>query len=190
MDAAQSTNSDASRPDRLLLALARAGDRDAAGEIYERYARRLLRLAGNRATGVVEADDVVQSAFRTFLAGVKRGCYEVPEGRDLWALLVVVTLNKLRGYARAAGTAKRAAPACRLDPDSLPDRAAPDPVAVAAARDVLTRFSSRERELIELRLAGHPVEGIAERVYRSKRTVERTLQSCRERLLTLMATDE
>ena len=181
------------RPDQELLALTRAGDRAAAGELYERYADRLRELAGRRtAGGVVDADDVVQSAFRTFLAGVGRGLYDVPDGQDLWALLVVVALNKVRAYARSASAVKRSGGRRLPDPaaETLPDRAAADPALLAATRDVLGRFSPLERELVDLRLAGHHVAGIAERLGRSKRTVERTLQNCRERLLTLMADHE
>lgn len=105
------------RPDHVLLALTRSGDRAAAGELYERYARRLRDLAAHRtAGGPIEPDDVVQSAFRTFLAGVGRGLYDVPDGQDLWALLVVVALNKVRAYARSASAAKRAAAGCPTRP--------------------------------------------------------------------------
>ena len=135
---------------------------------------------------------MVQSAFRTFLTGVNRGLYDVPDGQDLWALLVVVALNKVRAYARAAGAGKRAGGRRLSDPaaETLPDRGAVDPALAAAAEDVLAQFPPRERELIDLRLAGHPVETIARQLDRSKRTVERTLQTCRERLLTLMADHE
>ena len=181
------------RPDNVLLALTRAGDRGAAGELYERYARRLRDLAERRtAGGTIEPDDVVQSAFRTFFAGVGRGLYDVPDGHDLWALLVVVALNKVRAYARSASAGKRAGGGRLSDPaaETLPDRGAIDPALAAATQDVLSRFSPQERELIDLRLAGHHVKSIAHQLDRSKRTVERTLQSCRERLLTLMADHE
>ena len=175
------------RPDRVLLALTRAGDRGAAGELYERYARRLWALAARRtAGGPLDPDDVVQSAFRTFLAGVKRGRYDVPEGRDLWALLVAVALNKVRAYRREAGALKRGG-GRRFSADADPIAPDADPTLEVAARDILGLFSPRERELIELRLAGHRVDAIAARVARSKRTIERTLQTCRDRLLQLMA---
>lgn len=192
MDALAETPEPVDRPDRLLLALTRAGDRGAAGELYERYARRLRGLAQKRVGDrAIDADDVVQSVFRTFLAGVGRGRYDVPEGRDLWALLVVVALNKVRGYGRAAAAQKRGAG--RVEGGlaaEVADAAATDPALEVGARDVLARFTPRERELIELRLAGHRVEAIATQLTRSKRTVERTLQTCRERLLTLMADDD
>jgi len=178
------------RPDHVLLALTRAGDQAAAGQLYERYAQRLHDLAERRTAGSsLEADDVVQSAFRTFLAGVGRGLYDVPDGKDLWALLVVVALNKVRAYARSASAAKRSG---RRDDDpssaeTLPDRGTTDPALLAATRDVLNQFTPHEREVVELRLAGHQIDEIAGRLARSKRTVERVLQNCLARLLTLMA---
>jgi len=178
------------RPDRELLALASAGDRAAANELYERYAVRLRELAVRRTSGsTFEADDVVQSTLRTFFAGVGRGLYDLPEGEDLWALLVVVALNKIRSYARSASTAKRDR-SRRIDDaamaETIPDRSAPDPALLAATQDILNGMGTLERELIELRLAGHTVEDIALKLDRSKRTIERTLQTCRDRLLIQM----
>jgi RNA polymerase sigma-70 factor, ECF subfamily len=180
------------RPDRALLDLIRGGDRAAAGELYERYARRLRDLASQGlAGGPFDADDVVQSAFRTFLATAGRGHYDVPDGRDLWALLAVVTLNKARSHARRAAALKRS-PAGGLV--GLTDTPAPvsatDPVGHAAAGEVLDRFPPHERALIELRVAGYEVAEIAARVGRSKRTVERLLRDCCQRLLALTVAHE
>ncbi len=182
------------RSDRALLALTRTGDRAAAGELYDRYARRIRNLAERRTAGsTLEPDDVVQSTFRTFLAGVGRGLYDVPDGQDLWALLVVVALNKVRAYARTAAAAKRTT-GRRIDDasaaETLPDNGTTDPALLAVTQDVLNRFTPMERELVELRLAGHHVDGIAATLGRSKRTVERILQTCRERLLLSMDTHD
>ncbi len=175
------------RSDRQLLELARAGDRDSANELCKRYADRLRELAVRRTSGsTVEADEVVQSTLRTFFAGVGRGLYDLPEGEDLWALLVVAALNKIRSYARSASAAKRDR-SRRIDDaamaETIPDRGAPDPALLAATRDILNGMGSLERELIELRLAGHTIDDIALKLDRSKRTIERTLQTCRDRLL-------
>jgi hypothetical protein len=34
----------------------------------------------------VDAVDLVQSIFRTFFRRVRRGCYDVPDGEELWKL--------------------------------------------------------------------------------------------------------
>src|SRR5437867_3871451 len=86
--------------DRELLRRLRGGDEDAAGLLYHRYARRLLAFAQARCTGpvlrVVEAEDVVQSVFRSFFRKAALGMYDVPDHEELWKLLMVIALNKLR----------------------------------------------------------------------------------------------
>src|SRR5262245_20820873 len=83
-----------------LLARYRLGDQDAATELYTRYVHRLRALAERRCASslarCLDADDIVQSIFRTFFRGVRQGFYDVPEGDALWKLLLVIALNKIR----------------------------------------------------------------------------------------------
>lgn len=182
MNAADAPRPPDACPDWYLLSLIQGGDRAAASELYARYAARLRAVAAGAAHGSADPDDAVQSAFRTFLAAADRGRYHVPDGRDLWALLVTTVLNKLRSHARRATAAKRTPPTVR---DVLAETPAPrgdDPALTAAARDIIDGLPPLERLVTELRLAGHSVEEIAGRLGRSQRTVERNFQSCRERL--------
>ena len=86
--------------DRSLLRRLRGGSEDAATQLYLKYAKRLRALA--RATTSaqlarrVDADDIVQSVFRTFFRAASQGLYDVPAGDDLWKLLLVIALNKIR----------------------------------------------------------------------------------------------
>ncbi len=86
--------------DRELLERIRAGEQDAAFVLYTRYAEPLMRLArGQTAQDLrtrFDPEDVVQSVFRTFFRRISNGEYEVPEGSELWKLLLVMALNKLR----------------------------------------------------------------------------------------------
>lgn len=179
-------------PDQFLLTSIQDGDREALGELYQRYAGRLERLVAPRAGGLYDASDVVQSAFRTFMATADNGHYDLPDGRDLWGLLVAIALNKLRSRVRYETARKRSPMAGRrwitdVDVDvSLAENHGSEGVDV---RDVLEQLPPEERELVELRLAGHVVEDIARRVGRSKRTVERQLQSCRDALAKLVNAD-
>ena len=53
----------------------------------------------------VDPEDIVQSVFRTFFRRATLGQYTVPEGEELWKLLLVIALNKVRAtgsYHRAA----------------------------------------------------------------------------------------
>jgi RNA polymerase sigma factor (sigma-70 family) len=77
----------------------RAGNRDAARPLLDRYFPRLLGLARKRLQGVrlaaADEEDVAQSAFNSFCQGVARGHFPHLEDRDkLWALLVVITARK------------------------------------------------------------------------------------------------
>jgi RNA polymerase sigma-70 factor (ECF subfamily) len=53
---------DGARPDALLLGLAHAGDRDALGELYDRYAQAVFAFA-RRLASAADAEDVVQATF-------------------------------------------------------------------------------------------------------------------------------
>jgi len=87
-----------------LLALLHSGDEEAARTIFEQYAERLTRLARSRLSASlaarVDAEDIVQSAWRSFFTAARAGQFPVERGGDLWRLLVEVTLHKL--YRQAA----------------------------------------------------------------------------------------
>lgn len=182
MTAVDAPSSLRERPDWHLLSLIQLGDREAASELYARYAARLRAVALGTAACPPDADDAVQSAFRSFLVAADRGAYHVPDDRDLWALLVTIVLNKLRSHARRAAAVKRTPPAARGALTDTPAPCGDDPALAVATQDLLDGLPPLEREVAGLRLAGHSVEEIAARLGRSLRTVERNLQSCRERL--------
>ncbi len=77
-------------PSADLMARWRGGDQEAAEILFRRYVERLLALARRRMTSElsrrVDAEDVVQSAYRTFFLGVLAGRF-IRCGRngDLWA---------------------------------------------------------------------------------------------------------
>jgi RNA polymerase sigma factor (sigma-70 family) len=173
------------RSDHFLLPLIQQGDRDALAELYERYAVRLGRVVAPRTGGIYDAEDVVQSAFRTFISTADNGHYDLPDGRDLWGLLVAIALNKLRSRTRYETARKRSPTGGRVEAPVVENEGNE----AVDVRDVLERLPPEERELVELRVAGYVVGDIARRVGRSKRTVERQLQSCRDTLARLVATD-
>src|SRR5262245_19341532 len=86
--------------DRSLLRRYRSGDQWAATQIYLRYAHRLRALARARCSRLwthrCDDEDIVQSVFRIFFRGAKRGLYDVPDGEELWKLILVIALNKIR----------------------------------------------------------------------------------------------
>ena len=97
------------------------GDRDALGELYQRYAGPLTRLAGRLHASRSEAEDVVQDLFVGFPEALKR--YREAGRLDAWlrALVVNLALKRLRSGRRreAAWQASPPIPApLGQDPDS------------------------------------------------------------------------
>jgi RNA polymerase sigma-70 factor, ECF subfamily len=183
--------------DHALLCLLRTGDREAARALYLRYAPRVRELARHQCPADLasrfDPDDIVQSVFRSFFADARRGLYEAPAGASLWRLLAVIALNKLRArcaYHRAAcrdARQTRGGDVLHELQDVLGDEA--DDVAYfdLVVREALERLPLPHREVVALRLAGHGVAEVAEKVGRSKRTVERLLQECRGHFEYLLA---
>ncbi len=187
--------------DRSLLRRFRSGEQDAATEIYVRYARRLQALAAKQ-TGAdlaprFDPEDVVQSVFRTFFRRASAGFYEVPAGEELWRLLLVLSLHKVRDLAVHHRAQKRDigrtwsvedgdTPAGEISEDN---RLAYDSLRLVIA-DLIYDLPESNRQIIDLRIEGHEVAEIAAKSGRSKRTVERTLQQFRERLRQLIDPEE
>src|SRR6516165_11660123 len=77
--------------DRTLLQLFRQGSEEAARELYERYVDRLIPLARHRLSERlarrVDAQDVVQSVFRTFFSRVRDDRLRVEGPDDVYKLL-------------------------------------------------------------------------------------------------------
>lgn len=190
-DAPESTSSD-----RSLLRRFQAGQQDAATELYMRYARRLQALArkqtGQHLATRFDPEDVVQSVFRTFFRRAADGCYEAPVGEELWQLLLVLALNKIRTLAVHHRAQKRDA-GRTIGVDAVGEVAGAsgdDAVAYNTMKmvvdELVDSLPAPQDEIIRMRIEGHEVADIAQAVGRSKRTVERTLQQFRTRLTHLI----
>src|SRR5262249_12637505 len=96
----------------VLVARWRAGDQQAAAELFRRYANRLIALAKSRLSdklaGRVDPEDVVQSVYRSFFSDTREGRYDLERGGDLWQLLVTITLHKLNDHVKHNTAGKRA----------------------------------------------------------------------------------
>jgi RNA polymerase sigma-70 factor (ECF subfamily) len=183
--------------DRSLLRRLREGSDNAATQLYLRYARRLAALAANQCSHDlarhVDAEDIVQSVFSSFFRGVNQGYYDVPAGEELWKLLLVIALNKIRAkgnYLRAARRDLRRTTGEGTLPGGLGEQAGPDEAAHTFFQlvldETLATLPPPQRDMIVLRIEGHEVAEIAARTGRSKRTVERVLQEFRQKLSTVL----
>ncbi len=180
--------------DRSLVRRLQSGNEDAATQLYLRYARRLLELArANTSPDLsvrVDAEDIVQSVFRTFFRRAARGDYEVPDGEELWKLLLVIGLNKIRSvgaYHRAARRNVRVSRGGDALAQAVEGKDVGDETSLTILKlvidEVLADLTPAHRQVLDMRIEGHDVATIAEAQGRSKRSVERVLQG----LLTALA---
>ena len=177
--------------DGSLLRRFEQGEGDAATAIYLRYAQRLQFLAraqlGKGLAVRLDPEDVVQSVFRTFFRRAAQGHYEVPAGDELWRLLLVISLNKVRGLGEHHRAAKR-----DVGHTTEIEKVAPfladsgDEQAYRTLRltidELLADLPVAQREMIAMRIEGHDINRISDTSKRAKRTVERVLQTFRTRL--------
>jgi RNA polymerase sigma factor (sigma-70 family) len=185
----------ASPEEQALIDLWRQGDQDAARQIVERYLDRLLHLArgriSQRLASRVDAEDIVQSVFRTFFVRLKDGRFVFSEQDDLCKLLMRITLHKTLRQVHFHKAAKRN-PSMETDRGehhreqllALLDRE-PTPEAAVAFLDQLEHFLNQlkplERQILELRLQGYTNEEITERLgLRYDRKIRRILERVRE----------
>ena len=176
--------------DHSLLQRFQAGEDAAATELYTRYAERLFQLAtakvGDGLKQRVDPEDIVQSVFRTFFRRAALGQYDVPAGEELWKLFLVIGLNKIREVAVHHHAGKRD---LRQTTGGGAAEAVGDEnheIAVTALRmaidDVLAPLPETYREIVRLRVERYEVAEIAEKVGRSKRSVERILSEFQHKL--------
>ena len=192
-DADNRSNERRERSDHSLLRQYRNGEQDAATELYLRYAKRLIGLAKKQSSSAlasrVTPDDVVQSVFRTFFRRVADGAYDVPPGDELWQLLLVLALNKIRSLGKYHGAARRDVTST-LSIDcveyALRDKPSTDQSSLRilemTIEELVQDLPQQQQEMIRLRIEGHTVPAIAELTSRSQRSVERVLQRFRGEL--------
>ncbi len=197
-DAVRSRNDEAPS-DGSLLRNYRAGDEEAATQLYLRYAERLRALiraqVSHDLAARVDHDDILQSAFGSIFRGIKQGSYQVPAGKELWQLFFTITVNKVRAkgaYHRAAkrgvgqtsgGEAiEHAGELFGSDDQTLA-------FLTLLLEEALQRLAPEQEKAIRLRLEGYEVAEIAKALVRSKRTVERLLEDGRNHLAVLLDND-
>jgi len=179
--------------DGSLLRRFQSGEQDAATALFRRYAQRIQHLAQRNMAADLgvrfDAEDVVQSVFRTFFRRVQSGYYHLPDGEELWRLLLVLALNKVRALAVHHRALKRDVNATIVqEPQALSRHATrtTDELALHSLQLVVAELIDTlpvvQQQIIVKRINGCQIEEIAADTGRSKRTVERVLQSFRQRL--------
>lgn len=173
--------------DASLLVRFQAGEDDAPTALYSRYAQRLFEIAkmnvGDDLSARVDAEDIVQSVFRTFFRRVSDGQYLIPEGDELWKLLLVIALNKVRMVAEYHRAAKRDVSHTKPIGDKHDFESADSTeILQMTIDDILETLPPVNQQIVHLRIDGFEIAEITSRVAVSRRTVERVLQSFRSKL--------
>jgi RNA polymerase sigma-70 factor (ECF subfamily) len=181
-----------------LLARWRAGDEQAAGKLWRRYAVRLIALARKRLSASmnrhVDPEDLVQSAYRCFFAGDRGQRYVLRHSGDLWRLLVAITLHKVHDQAKRHRAKKRdlsleqhfgeATSLQQLQTQMLAHD--PTPAEAAALTDelelILRALTAEQRRMVEMRLQGYQLDEIAAATRHHERTVRRVMKGFKQQL--------
>jgi len=154
---------------------------------------RLLALAkarcGEDLAARVDAEDIVQSVFGSFFRAATQGFYNVPAGEEIWGLLLVIAMNKIRAKGRRHRAAMRDV-GKTISGNALADSGIEPPASDDAAltilrmviEEVLAKLPEGHREAVRLRIEGYDVPEIAEKTGRSLRSAERILKEFRSRM--------
>lgn len=178
----------------------RNGEDQAANCIWQSFCDRLLSVARNRLSAanrtVIDEEDIVLSAMKSFCMGVRRGRYPDLRNRDdLWRLLFVITTRKISDQIAFQRREKRDARreiSCR-DVDANDDipwsdifvSNEPSPEFTAECSDQLRSLLERLRHedlkrIAVLKMEGFTNEEIAAQLDRGLATIERKLRTIRE----------
>lgn len=180
-----------------------AGDREAAGPLWQEYSRRLIGLARKKLRDqprrVADEEDVALSAFDSLCRGVEQGRFPQLEDRhDLWSLLAVITVRKAldqivrrgrigRGGGKVRGESAFAQPgdgsgAGRGIEQIAGDEPTPAFAAAAAEQgeELLRALPEGLRCVAVWKVEGYTNQEIAARLGRSLATVERKLSLIRD----------
>jgi len=169
-----------------------AGDASAAQQLWERYFRRMVRLAHGRlrATGAhAEEEDVALSAFASFCRAARRRRFPQLANRDdLWRLLVTLTARKIWQRRRLEQAQKRGGglartPDFEVELDKIVGREPTPEFAAEMAEELqsrLARLSDADLAGIALRkLEGYTNDEIAFQMGCARSTVERRVRLIR-----------
>jgi RNA polymerase sigma-70 factor, ECF subfamily len=174
----------------------RAGDEQAADELFRRYAQRLVELAQRRLSARlaarVAAEDIVQSAYSSFFTRARDGAYALEQTGDLWRLLATITIHKVERHRRRHRAGKRdVAREWHPADDSAgvsPELAGtdPPPEEVVAVFDTLEKvldgLADWQRKAVEMRLQGYTLVEISEATDRAFLTIRRLMAKVKDML--------
>jgi RNA polymerase sigma-70 factor (ECF subfamily) len=155
---------------------------------FEHFTRRLIGLARRhldvRLQHKVDPEDVVQSAYKSFLLRYGEPDFSEQGLDSLWSLLTLITVRKCadraryykagcRNVAREAQVAQSSDWRAAIAREPTPEHAA---VMVETVEGLLAKLPTGERPVIELSLQGYSTQEVSERLGRAERSVRRLRQ--------------
>jgi RNA polymerase sigma-70 factor (ECF subfamily) len=182
-----------------MMARLQAGDNDAATQVFNRFAHRLIDLARRKLDPQMrqklDPEDVLQSVFRSFFAHQAAGQVTALASWDnLWAWLVVITMRKcgrrIEYFHSASRDVHRELPAPVSEDESSGDNGSssdePTPSEAAmlteTVEQLMNNLEGRHREILALSLQGHTAPEISAQVGCTERTAYRVLKRVKEML--------
>lgn len=179
-------------PVTVWLGQLQAGEVAAVRPLWERYFHRLVGLARARLTNapkrVADEEDVALSAFNSFCQNAEAGKFPDLTDRDsLWRLLAQFTLRKAAHHCRDAARLKRGGGVAPADGSAIwsdvlgrdPDPALAAEVADECERRLAVLDDPELRQVALLRMDGHSVDEVAQRIGCAPRSVKRKLELIR-----------
>jgi RNA polymerase sigma-70 factor (ECF subfamily) len=174
-----------------------AGEHAAASVVFRRFASRLALLARDRLEkrlqGKVDADDVLQSVWRTFFRRCAQAEFDLDGWDQLEKLLVCLTIRRCSVWSKhfhsrcrdiategpTGGDANQALTRDTLDREPTAEEAA---IRGELEEELLRGLRKRDRDIVSLRLAGYTPSETASELNLPERTVFRVLTQVRDRL--------
>ncbi len=185
------------------IASLKAGEAEAAQQLWERFRVPLIQLAARRLKDapkrISDEDDIAQSVFLSLCHGAAAGRFEDVRNRDdLWWLLLATTRRKVVDFVRRETAKKRGAGhvvsegALSGKESGKTDMTFDDLIGDAPSPDLLVMLAEEHHRLLNLlrddrlrkiavsRIEGYSVVEIAADLEVSTRSVERKLRLIRD----------
>jgi len=171
----------------------RQGDPETARQVFDSYVDRLVALArkriSQRLASRIDAEDIVQSVFRTFFHRAQQGQFTINAEDDVCKMLARITVHKtFRQIAHhQAGKRDAGREVGRSEDDqemvvNLMSRE-PSPQEAAALLDQLEHFLAQlrpeDRQILELRMQGYSTLEIAQQLNITDRKIRRLMERIR-----------